>query len=322
MMRRDQVLVERSSSGADDTKSSWDGLRKGAWGIALLEALDHASSTPASTSTSPATKRPFKSSRLTARSRPSTRPLEVPRDTTPPLSIHSLHSSLNPFPYFNIRWQLLFEVILLVSALLFALYRLYSISPTELFPNIPNLPYSAITVLTLSVPFIALLRKNDSSFQVPFTDARGYRDPTSADDGVASAIVLPLLLGTSCLWDAYAGVGSSGETQGLEGIRTLVEIWDSQLPLADRLEADLSKTAQVLFFARYQLVLFIFINSLILLLHLILARTFLRIERLPTSNTKRFFGFAALAGSISSLIWIGLQAWESLLGRVFLLNPN
>lgn len=314
--RGEHVLVGRRLSpqpeALSDRRLSWDGLRTGTWGSALFDALEaHAPkrrASPAPRPLRPARARPL---------RPSEPP--IPRAPTPPLTIDDIAaSSFNPFPLFHIRTHLVPEVFLLVTAFLFALGRLYTISPSATHPSIFPLPLASLAFLALATPFIAIFRRPDAYFKAPFTDERGYRDPSAADDGIAAAIILPLLLATACYWDTYSSASGGGAAVGLGGIRPFGDIWESsgihaKSKLGSFDPATLSTPfalARGLLQARHELVLLTSLNAVVLLLHLALSRTLLRIEKLPKNNTKRFFGFMGVSGGISVFVYAGLTIWD------------
>ncbi|BGO90062.1 hypothetical protein NBRC10512_003596 [Rhodotorula toruloides] len=317
--RAEHVLVEKRSLSPSSLRSSGSGTsthKERSWGSALLDTLEghpqhhrdrRKSASPAVGS--------VRASRTSLRIRPSRPSPEQPsREPTPPLTLDSISAGWNPFPLFHIRKSLIFEVIVLLIPFSFALYRLYTMTPTAIFPSIPKLPFRAILLFTISIPFIALLRREGHYFKAPFTDERGYRDPRLADDGVAVALTLPILLASAVYWDTYANADDTAFGIGLPGIRPLIDVWEANgihATSSPRLPAsfDLSvlsspiEQARALFTARYELVLLTGINAACLLLHLGLARTVFQIERLPRSNTKRFFGFMGVAATISAGIW-------------------
>lgn len=314
--RGEHVLIGRRlsprSEALADRRLSWDGLRSGTWGSALFEALE-AHAPKRRTSPAPRPLRP-------ARGRP-LRPPEppIPRAPTPPLTIDDIAaSSFNPFPLFHIRVHLIPEVVLLVTAFLFAVFRLYTISPTAAYPTISPLPLASLAFLALATPFLALFRRPDSYFKAPFTDERGYRDQAAADDGIATAILLPLLLAAACYWDTYSSSSGGGAAVGLGGIRPFMDIWEAagihaKSKLGAFNPAVLSTPfalARGLLQARHELVLLTSLNAVVLLVHLALSRTLLRIEKLPKNNTKRFFGFMAVSGGISLAVYVGLAVWD------------
>ncbi|ORY82330.1 hypothetical protein BCR35DRAFT_81373 [Leucosporidium creatinivorum] len=322
--RGEHVLVERRS-GSLNAGSAEGGKRPGlgAWGSSLFETRGEGGSSnsinntrrrPSSPALSVRNARPSPRGRTAART-----PEPTPREPTPPLTLDSIQSTYNPFPLFHIRMHQLPEVALLVLPLLFALLRLHLTLP--LSPSLPSLPlpFAALSLFTLSIPFIALFRRTEHYFQVPFTDSRGYRDPKAADDGIAVALALPLLLALACYLDVLAGADGKGGGVGLEGISPLVAVWESQgVHALSRHLPNISPqdllhplaTAHALLTARHQLVLLTALNSAILVLHLVLAKTVLRIERLPKSNTKRFFGFMATAMGVSSCVYVGFSVWD------------
>ncbi|KAM0750308.1 hypothetical protein T439DRAFT_249873 [Meredithblackwellia eburnea MCA 4105] len=313
--RGEHVLVERRSLNPKDAlrntvehRLSWDGLRSGNWGTTLL--FDG----PGKTSSSKRRPSPAAHPR-SSKARRQTAAVEPPRTPTPPLTIDSIQSTFNPFPLFHIRWHLLPEVVLLDSALAIALYRLNSMIPTSTYSTIFPIPIAFLSITVVLVPFITLFRRPTSYFKAPFTDERGYRDPNAADDGVAAALVLPVLLAAACYWDTYTEPSPTSHI-GLENIAPLVNVWVASglnpvpnVPGSELL-GSARATAQTLFKARHQLVLLTALNTGVLLLHLVMARTFLKIERLPKSNTKRFFGFMAVSGVVSMSINATFAAWD------------
>lgn len=323
--RGGDVLVGRNGLSPGDSGSdrrlSWDGIRGGNLGRALFDALEGSPSKP--------TRRPSSSSSRTITATGSrsskTRPSRVPpdpimREPTPPLTFDSINSSFNPFPLFHIRWNLIPEIILIVGPFLFALYRLSTIAPSTTFPSISTLPIHSLLFLTFTIPFIALFRRATSYFKVPFTDERGYRDPQAADDGVTVAILLPLLLAVACYWDTY-----SSQNSGLDAMQSLTELWESSgvhasakslsfnfsISIDPTIYSQPIEMARALLLARYELVLLTALNSLVLLFHLALARTILSVEKLPTNNTKRFFGAMGVSAIISSMVYLILIAWNA-----------
>lgn len=320
--RGEHVLVEKRSNmhmhAGERPTTSWDGLRHGAWGSTLFDRESISSSTSKRRPSSPALS--IRSARASPRGRPSRpTPEPIPREPSPPLTIDSIQSTYNPFPLFHIRLHLLPEVLLLLGAVLFAFHRLYTMQPTATFPAIPALPYITLSIVILVVPLLTLFRRHDHYFKVPFTDERGYRDPKAADDGIATAVVLPLLLACACYWDAYAIGNKSDGVVGLGGISPLVRVWEATgIHAVDRSNPSFDpsilatplETSRALFTARYELLLLTGINAVVLLVHLALAKTLLRIERLPKSNAKRFFGFMGVANLISLLIYAGFSAWD------------
>lgn len=300
------------------------------WATALLDTLEgnshhpsrerrkasspapHSAPFPRSTRSSP---RPRSAAHPSGRTSPDVLPR--PRLPSPPLTMDSIRSTWNPFPHFHIRQNLVAEVVILVVPLLFALYRLWSMTPTDVFPVIPSLPFELLLPFTLSIPFLALLRRPESAFHPPFTDARGYRDPAHADDGVAGALALPVLLCTAVWYDTYARADGLGSGVGIDGVKNLVHVWEANGIHATEVDAagvevlsSAREAAHALFTARYELVLLTFLNAVVLLGHLALSKTILRIEKLPKSNTKRFFGFFALATAISTFVGIFFALWN------------
>jgi len=334
--RGEHVLVKKRSTSPGSARGGEHGHgggggggsahRERSWGSALLDTLEgHSQSKERRRPVSPTLSALRGGRGSAARNRPTKVLPEPPavREPSPPLTFDSIRPGWSsPFALYHIRTSLVFEVVILVVPLGFALWRLYSMVPTHVFPSIPSVPLAALIVFTVAVPFISLFRREGHYFKAPFTDERGYRDSKQADDGVAAALVLPILLAVAVWWDTYATADATGRGVGLEGIRSLVDVWEHNgvhaaasprlAPGFDPavLSAPLER-ARALFQARYELVLLTALNAACLLLHLALARTLFRIERLPKSNTKRFFGFMAVATTLSSGVWalIALCDW-------------
>lgn len=337
--RGEYVLVERrgaggnahNTAGALGERGSSSAL--GRWSSSLLEARDsgsHGRKRPGSPAVSASRSSAGQAgasghsggSRTRAGRSAQRTPEPSPREPSPPLTIDSIHSTYNPFPLFHIRVQEIPEVALLTGGLLFALIRLHGLRPTEVLTSIPPLPIYSMLSLTLAIPFIALFRRQASYYKVPFTDERGYRDPRAADDGITSALTLPVLLACAVYWDTYTS-SSVGRPLGLEGVAPLVQVWESSgvyarvktsalslSPVDPTLFTDPAQVARALFKARHELVLMTALNGFILVLHLALAHSLLRIDRLPKSNAKRFFGFMTVAYVISGLIYVAFTTWD------------
>ncbi|KAM0788224.1 hypothetical protein ACM66B_001379 [Microbotryomycetes sp. NB124-2] len=255
----------------------------------------------------------------------------TPPEPSPPLTIDSIQTTYNPFALFPIRTQLVPEVVLLTGALLLSLVRLASMSQSAVFPDLPHLPLKSMALGTVLVPPIALLRRHTHYYKAPFTDERGYRDPSMTDDGVAAALILPILMATACTWDTYNTYAQGIPVElGLRGISPLVQVWESsgihamakRNPLFNHKKL-LSPLANVrtLFRARSELVVLNSLNALVLVIHLILSETVLKIGRLPKSNTKRFFGSMGLANAISGAIYFTLLAWHFASAKGLIISP-
>ncbi|GAA6007175.1 hypothetical protein JCM11491_003031 [Sporobolomyces phaffii] len=336
--RGGHVLVEKRSlspaSMRERVKNGTETKKERSWGSALLDTLEgnHHSYRGKRRPSSPAV-----GGGRTARASPRGRPIRPaidspPREPSPPLTLDSLNLNYNPFPLFHIRTHLVFEVVILLIPYLFAVYRLYTMHPTAIFPTVPFIPFRSLLVLATSIPFIALFRRDSHYFKAPFTDERGYRDPKQADDGVAAALILPILLASAVWWDTYSNADALGGGTGLEGVRSLVEVWEahgvhaSASPkLVDSF--DLStltspiERARSLFQSRHQLVLLTSLNAVCLLVHLVMSRTVFQIEKLPKSNTKRFFGFMGVATGVSTTIWAIFSIWNWFIGGTLAISP-
>ncbi|GAA5929602.1 dolichol kinase [Sporobolomyces koalae] len=336
--RGGHVLVEKRSlspsSMKDRVTAAAEPRRERSWGSALLDTLEgnnhgHRGKRRPS---SPSVNIP-RYPRASPRGRTNrTNNDSPPREESPPLTLDSLNSSYNPFSLFHIRTHLIFEVVVLLLPFLFAIYRLYAMLPTSLFPSIPFIPFRSLLVLAASIPFIALFRRESHYFQAPFTDERGYRDSKQADDGVASALVLPILLASAVWWDTYSNADGHGRGVGLEGIKPLIEVWEANgiraVPMPETpvtfdpsSHFDPIERARALFQARHQLVLLTSLNAVCLLVHLVMSRTVLQVEKLPRSNTKRFFGFMAVATGVSTAVWAVLSIWGWLRGETLSISP-
>lgn len=238
---------------------------------------------------------------------------------SPELTIDSIQSNFNPFPLYHMRWPLLTELALLEFAFALALFRLKSIAnsfpttedggdqPTPLLSDMGgiNAPLALMAVLGAALPALVLIRRSTSYWMVPFTDARAYRAANTADDGLATAIILPILLAASCLWDTFRDASSGNLSFGLERTHALTGVWEASgiHSLAASAPSPLD-FARVLLDARRALVILTSINSAILYAHLFISRWVFRIERVSTSNAKRFFASMALAGSLSAVLWL------------------
>lgn len=330
--RGEHVLVERRPSSS--VPSNWgtpSGLRMYAFeaaAAAVSGGKRRGSPAPNGNSSlarhlhsySPATS---SSTSKTRRATPTySHPPQPPPSPPPPLTFDSIQSTFHPFTLvsqhlsLHFRPHLIPEVILLSSALLFALYRLSTIpSDTPGFSSSLPLLLPIFSGLPFLIPFLALIRSSPSAYhKVPFTDSRGYRSPLAADDGVAAALGLPLLLASACLWDTFSSLSSYPNIiVGLEHTLPLPMLWEAAgihakpPPAPGTSPLDI---ATALIDSRGQLVILTALNAACLLLHLGLAKTLLRIERVPEGNTKRFFGFMAFAWGVSGLIWLGAGVWD------------
>ena len=201
------------------------------------------------------------------------------------------------------RWrpELVCEVCLWTAALVLGVGRLRALPLVQsATPPIATVP---IVLLAVVMPIVALRPSaKRKPFMFPFTDERGYRDTATADEGLACALALPVALAAAFVWDARSPADSR-----LPGIRFLQDIWrargleaPSDMPLPSAADAH-----ELMLRARVSLLYLATANAWLLLVHLLLARTVLRIERLPQDNTKRFFGLATVAGTISAALWVG-----------------
>lgn len=196
-------------------------------------------------------------------------------------------------PFYTFRWDLLPEVGLLTSSMVLACWRISSLPLSEVFP-----PAAPLIIITLLMPLISLIRRpaHASQLMVPFTDERGYRDRSQADDGFACGVSLPIMLAAGCVWEAHLA-HSRGQYLKFPNIRDLTELWalNSQAqPLPDAVDLSLN-----LLDGRTALLVLTTLNSFVLIVHLILARTFLAFNWLPISNTRRLIGAVSLASTLS-----------------------
>ncbi|SCV74152.1 BQ2448_6584 [Microbotryum intermedium] len=314
--RGGHVLIERKAP------TSHHAGQGSLWGNALLDSLDSAAASAKRRASSPIISN--RSGRPTPLSKPGRKSSRAPAEidsgeSTPPLTLDSIHSTYNPFAMYQIRTVLIPEVTLLVVALLFAVYRLYSANPTTATPRVPRLPLISLLGIAATVPFFALFRRSTSYYKVPFTDERGYRDPQAADDGVTAGVVLPILLACACFWDTYSSANKDPKKMTLGGISPLVEIWEASGIKAKHNQAvdfkpstlsDFALTTGTLLKARHDLVVFTMINAAVLVLHLFISMTVLQVDRLPLGNAKRFFGSMSLAAVISVSLYSTLGTWQ------------
>ncbi|KAK4058304.1 dolichol kinase [Microbotryomycetes sp. JL221] len=324
--RGEYVLVERrplvnmnGSTGNNQVKSAWTSWLPSRLTARRIEGKRRTASPSVSRSRANAGNGSTKSGRITS------------PEPSPPLTIDSIQPTYNPFALFPIRTELVAETILLTGALALALYRLSSMSENAIFREVPNLPIKWLSAGTAAVPFITLLRRRTHYFKAPFTDERGYRDASMADDGVAAALVLPILMATSCLWDTYStharGVPAS---IGLEGVGPIVAVWEAsgvhalskRQPFFNhkQLLSPLSNV-RTLLRARSELVLLNSLNAVVFVIHLVLSETVFKVDKLPKSNTKRFFGSMGVANAISTAIYFTLLAWHFASHNGLLISP-
>lgn len=252
-------------------------------------------------------------------SRPSRSPAGSPLPASPPREDASQHMSRPKyFPFFarppDFRSDLLPEVTLLTAALVLAAYRMAVLPmPDDLDGNpMPDLPLSPLIMLIFIIPGVSLFRSRgpQANYMFPFTDERGYRSPKTVDDGFAAGAILPVLLAAGFLWDAV--VRGPQDLPYLGGsIRNLMDVWQAAdlrpRPGSSIVHATNAQIYSTIVVARLSLLLSTSINSFILVFHIILSRTVLTVERLPTNNTKRLFGAFILSSSVSLLLW-GLLA--------------
>lgn len=194
------------------------------------------------------------------------------------------------------RSDVLIEVALLTIVLAMACYRMNSLPKSGRFN-----PAAPLLVLTCLTPFITLFRRSAPSthLMVPFTDERGYRSRAQADDGFGCGVALPVVTSAAMVWDCFVAK-EHGRLLQLGGLRLLPEIWDhvtSNLTLTPQLE----QTPSVLLESRKSLLVSMTLNSFVLILQLLLSRTVLQVNWIPTSNTRRFFGAVGLSTFVSGL---------------------
>lgn len=193
------------------------------------------------------------------------------------------------------RLDILCEVILLTAAMALASFRISSLPISDIIP-----PAAPLIIITILMPFITLFRRSAPSthLMVPFTDERGYRDRNTADDGFASGVGLPILLSAGVVWDARVALQNNEYIQ-LKGITLLTDIWTSINPSLSKPQGD--APAKILLDSRIALLCLTTLNVYVLIIHLLLSRTVLRVNWLPLSNTKRFFGALLLSCTLSAL---------------------
>lgn len=193
------------------------------------------------------------------------------------------------------RLDILCEVVVLTCAMALASFRISSLPISDIIP-----PAAPLIIITILMPFITLFRRSAPSthLMVPFTDERGYRDRNAADDGFASGVGLPVLLAAGVVWDARVALQNSEYIQ-LPDITMLTDLWTAANPTLPKPVGD--APAKILLDSRIALLCLTTLNVYVLILHLLLSRTVLRVNWLPLSNTKRFFGALLLSSTLSAL---------------------
>jgi hypothetical protein len=171
--------------------------------------------------------------------------------------------------------------------------------------TMPDIPLSPLIMLIFAIPGVSLFRRKDSksNFTFPFTDERGYRSPATVDDGFAVGATIPVLLAAGFLWHAVAG--RTQELPLLGNVKSLMDVWQSAgiHPKSGIVHPTSSQIYSTVVVARISLLLSTSINSFVLIFHIILSRTLLKVERLPTNNTRRLFGALLLACTVSFVLW-------------------
>lgn len=212
-------------------------------------------------------------------------------------------ASKQPTRWISFRFDLLPEVSILTASLVLAAVRMVRL-PDVLGAQHEPIPISPLVMLIAIVPTAALFRKRgpEANYMFPFTDERGYRTPATVDDGFAAGAVIPILLAAGFLWDAV--ISGPERYHTLDHVRPLMDVWQAAgiIPAHDSVTTH-TQLFNAVVKARISLLLTTSMNSFILVLHLILSRTILRIERLPTNNTKRLFGVSLLSLSVSFALW-------------------
>lgn len=216
-----------------------------------------------------------------------------------PYSLHRAFSTPVHGGGRRFRLDILCEVLLLTSAMSLAAYRISSLPISDIIP-----PAAPLIILTGLMPFITLFRRSAPSthLMVPFTDERGYRDRNAADDGFASGVGLPVLLAAGVAWDARVALHNNIYLT-FDGVSLLPDLWRQSLPATAAADTPLatSSPSSVLLDSRIALLVLTTLNVYVLIIHLVLSRTILRINWLPLSNTKRFFGALLLSSFLSVL---------------------
>lgn len=302
--RGSSVLVEKKRQkqpAANNEQVQFSSLKPSSWAPALRGAIEERAASRRRPSPKPGAR---SSSKASTRQKP-----ESPK--SPPLRLVDLQSNFNPFALYHVRKDLVPELMLVLLAFLIGIWRTATLRPLVASLALPQIPVYSLLIVAAALPFVTLLRRPKHYFRTPFTDERGYRDPSLTDDGIATALVLPTLLALSVVWEAYRG------HVGLEGIKPLVDVWSSEgLPAVTKGRFDvkqLVKPKQVqsaVLHSRAQLVHITLLNSGVLLLHLLLAATILRVEKVPRTNTKRFFGSLVLNTTISVVVYLLFKAWN------------
>ena len=240
----------------------------------------------------------------TDEARSSSKPPNLKRVSTPVIP----SGSTKPTKWrLHFRFDILPEVTILTVSLIIAAYKLSHL-PEAMGKLYEPIPISPVVMLIFLVPALTLFRPRgvQSNYLFPFTDERGYRSPASVDDGFAAGTVVPVLLAAGFLWDAV--VSGPDKYKTLSGIRPLMDVWQARgyLPLQHSTVTHAEMFATVLK-ARVSLLLTTSMNSFILILHIILSKTVLPVEKVPMNNSKRLALATLLSASVSSTLW-GLLA--------------
>ena len=284
------------------------------------------------------------------RGSPTSSPALDARPSSPRQSSHRSWS-IRRIPF---RSDLLAEVTLLTISLLIAAYRLQQFRTpfdAEMKHKLTPIPLSPLVMLIVLIPCVALFRSRPSLnlggpdhqtarrnlvpataaggrgsvrprnsdgphgyYMFPFTDERGYRTPTSVDDGFAVGATIPVLLAAGFLWDIVrqgkrVGDPSLGPSDTFGGMAKIMDVWHSAGLGPENTNATFYSNMpagavhRTVVIARISLMLSTSINSFILVLQLLLSRTLLRVDRLPTNNTKRLFGAMGVATLVSFTLW-------------------
>lgn len=295
--------------------------------ISSIKPLSIQTQTPTSTPPPPPHSTTSDLITLNQTSNPINHPLSSP-------SHHLLHST-----YTNlIKPSSISESILILLGLLLAWYRLNQIIIPFSSSSDPIHLLSFFIIIFISI--VSLRHRAqpgdqagfNTYFRVPFTDARGYRDPAQADDGLAIGLGLPLIVSSAVLYSIIKQISihnlssfsssSQPPTHPLLHQTHLLQLWSNShsnhfnASIPSHHHQHHSKLHQLilnrLLQARLDLFSFTIINLFSLLLDLALASLAHRLAYLPINNSTRFFGstlksslIASLFGLALSLGWLG-----------------
>ncbi|MBW0478914.1 hypothetical protein O181_018629 [Austropuccinia psidii MF-1] len=217
------------------------------------------------------------------------------RSTTP--NQHHRHlshgrSSTNSSSNHSHKSAVVAESILIFIPLSLAIFRLFQIN-TILTSRL--LPFSSLYVICLILITITFWRHRSEArsrssiyFMISFTDQRGYRDRSEADDGLSLAIGLPLIVCLAVLWSTF------DQPQLTHWHSThLVKFWNQSPILSNSILPPSFSNSDFLVNlseARVDLLCFTIINLISMIIDLCLSFLASQLSCLPINNKTRLLG--------------------------------